>query len=81
MKMDFVEDEQLKQSSKTPYQSKSSKKTLTEKRKSELIEEIGKLLECLGYGHKHFVKFPELNIKDSSEIKPRIYRNIYLLMK
>jgi len=74
-------NEPKKEIKKKPPRPPRSKSQLTEKQKSDLLEEIGKLLECLGYGHKHFEKLPELKITDSSEIKPRIFKNIYLLMK
>lgn len=71
---DFVEDEQPRVKSK---QSRDKNK----KTKSQLLEEIDILLECLSYGRLRFKEFPELNIKNSSEIKPRIKKLIYLLMK
>ena len=79
MKVQCVEDN-LPQKPKPPRPPKQPKKTLTKEQKAEILEKIGILIDCLGFGHKRFESFPELGIKNSSQIKPKIIKYIYLLM-
>jgi len=48
--------------------------------KEDSLNELCVLIECLGFGHKKFLEFPQYNITNSSELKPRIYRLIYKLV-
>lgn len=44
--------------------------------KLKLKKELRILVECLGFGHGKYKEFPEYDIKNSSELKARIYELI-----
>lgn len=61
-------DKAFEAANKEKIKAQKERMNLLEKYKDELRD----LIECLGYGHKRFMDFPQYNISNSSQLKSRI---------